>query len=86
MVRILYFFATLSEIQMFYIKYLTMYKVRMHADAIRKLLYDCAHVHTHSPYKEALDDFYGYRDIGQILKAIWDTFINIQSTFRDMVI
>ena len=46
MVRNLYFIATLSEIQMFYIKYLTMYKVRMHADAIRKLLYVCAYVRT----------------------------------------
>ena len=26
------------------------------------------------------------RDIGQILKGIWDTFVKIQSTFSDMVI
>ena len=25
--------------------------------------------------------FYGYRDIGQIIKGIWDTFVNIQSIF-----
>ena len=50
---------------MFYIKYLIMYKVHMHAGAIRKLLYGCAYVleiihslklvdylpvHTHKPY------------------------------------
>ena len=29
---------------MFYIKYLTMYKVHMHSGAIRKLLYGCAYV------------------------------------------
>ena len=29
---------------MFYIKYLTMYKLHMHADAIRKLLHGCAYV------------------------------------------
>ena len=57
--------AHLSDIQMFYIKYLTMYKLHMHAGAIRKLLYGCAYereiihslklvdylpVHTHKPY------------------------------------
>ena len=31
--------APWSDIPMFYVKYLTMYKVHMHADAIRKLLY-----------------------------------------------
>ena len=51
---------------MFYIKYLTMHKVHMHAGAIRQLLYGCAYVgeiihslklvdyppvHTHKPYK-----------------------------------
>ena len=50
---------------MFYIKYLTMHKVHMHANAIRQLLYGCAYVqeiihslklvdyppvHTHKPY------------------------------------
>ena len=50
---------------MFYIKYLTMHKVCMHAGAIRQLLYGCAFVreiihslklvdylpvHTHKPY------------------------------------
>ena len=50
---------------MFYITYLTMHKVHMHAGAIRQLLYGCAyvqeiihslklvdypHVHTHKPY------------------------------------
>ena len=34
----------LSDIPMFYIKYLTMYKVHMHAGAIRQLLYGCAYV------------------------------------------
>ena len=29
---------------MFYIKYLTMHKVHMHAGAIRQLLYDCVYV------------------------------------------
>ena len=64
---------------MFYIKYLTMYKVRMHADAIRKLLYVCAYVH--NPYNEALNVF---MDIGIFAKR--DTFMNIQSTFKDMAI
>ena len=55
----------LSDIPMFYIKYLTMYELHMHAGPIRKLLYGCAHVreiihslklvdylpvHTHKPY------------------------------------
>ena len=50
---------------MFYIKYLTMHKVHMHAGAMRQLLYGCAHVreiihslrlvdnppvHAHKPY------------------------------------
>ena len=50
---------------MFYIKYITMHKVHMHAGAIRHLLYGCAYVreiihsqklvdhlpvHTHKPY------------------------------------
>ena len=50
---------------MFYIKYLTMHKVHMHAGAIRQLLYGCVYVreiilslklvdyppvHTHKPY------------------------------------
>ena len=50
---------------MFYIKYLIMHKVHMHAGAIRQLLYGCAYVreiihslklvdylpiHTHKPY------------------------------------
>ena len=57
--------ATLSDIPVFYIKYLTMHKVHMHAGAIRQLLYGCAYVrdiihslklvdypavHTHKPY------------------------------------
>ena len=55
----------LSDIPMFYIKYLTMHKVHVHASAIRQLLYGCAYVrkiihslklvdylpvHTHKPY------------------------------------
>ena len=57
--------APLSDIPMFYIKYLTMHKVYIHAGAIRQLLYGCAYVreiihslklvdyllvHTHKPY------------------------------------
>ena len=57
--------APFSDIRMFYIRYLTMHKVNMHAGAIRQLLYGCAHVreiihslklvdylpeHTHKPY------------------------------------
>ena len=57
--------APLSDIRMFYISYLTMQKVHMHAGAIRQLLYGCAYVreiihsvklvdylpvHTHKPY------------------------------------
>ena len=38
------FIAPLSGIPMFYIKYLTMHKVYMHAGAIRPLLYGCASV------------------------------------------
>ena len=56
--------APLSDIPMFYIKYLTMHKVHMHAGAIMQLLYVCAYareiihslklvdyppVHTHIP-------------------------------------
>ena len=36
--------APLSDIPLFYIKYLTMHKVHMHAVAIRQLLYGCAYV------------------------------------------
>ena len=57
--------ALLSDIPIFYNKYLTMHKVHMHADAKRQLLYGCAYVreiihslklvdyppvHTHKPY------------------------------------
>ena len=57
--------APLNDIPMFYIKYLTMYKVHMHAGAIRQLLYGCMYVreiiyllklmnyplvHMHKPY------------------------------------
>ena len=57
--------APLSDTRMFSIRYLTIHKVHMHAGAIRKLLYDSAHVreiihllklvdylpvHTHKPY------------------------------------
>ena len=38
------FIAPLSDIPMFYIKYLTMRKVHMHTGAIRQLLYCCAYV------------------------------------------
>ena len=38
------FIAPLSDIPMFYIKYLTMHKVHMHAGAIRQLLYGCEYV------------------------------------------
>ena len=38
------FIAPLSDIPMFYIKYLTMHKVHMHAGVIRQLLYGCAYV------------------------------------------
>ena len=41
---ILFIIAPLSDIRMFYIRYLTMHKVNMHAGAIRQLLYGCAHV------------------------------------------
>ena len=56
----------LSDIPVFYIKYLTTYKVHMHVGAIRNLFYCCAHVrdiihsvkpidhlpvHRHKPYK-----------------------------------
>ena len=61
------FVAPFIDILMFYIKYLAlaMYKVYMHAGAIRKLLYGCTYVreiihslkhvdylrvHTHKPY------------------------------------
>ena len=60
-----YIMAPLSDIPMFYIKYLTKHKVHMYAGAIRQLLYGCAYVreiihslklvhyplvHTHKPY------------------------------------
>ena len=35
---------SVSDMPMFYIKYLTMHKVHMHAGAIRQLLYGCAYV------------------------------------------
>ena len=37
MVEIYYFIAPLSDIRMFYIRYLTMHKVHMYAGAIRQL-------------------------------------------------
>ena len=57
--------APLSDIPMFYIKYLTLHKLHMHAGEIRQLLYSSAYVqeiihslmlvdyppvHTHKPY------------------------------------
>ena len=64
--------APLSDIPIFYIKYLTMHKLHKHAGAIRQLLYGCAYVreiihslklvdyppaHTHKPYStDALSD------------------------------
>ena len=57
--------APLSDIPMFYIKYLTMHKVHIHVGAIRQLVYVCAYqrenihslklvdylpVYTHKPY------------------------------------
>ena len=66
----MYIIAPLSNIPMFYIKYLIMHKEHMHhACAIRQLLYDCAYVreiihslklvdyppvHTHKPYNNLL--------------------------------
>ena len=62
---ILVLIAPLSDIPIFYIKYLTFHKVHMHAGAIRQLLHGCAYVreiihslklvayppvHTHKPY------------------------------------
>ena len=62
---IIHIIAPLSDIPMFYIKYLTMHKLHMHAGAIRQLLYGCAYVreiihsfklmdyfpiHMHKPY------------------------------------
>ena len=41
---LIYFIAPLNDIQMFYIKYITMDKMHMHTGAIRKLLYGCAYV------------------------------------------
>ena len=38
------FITPLSDIQIFYIKYLTVYNVHIHAGAKRKLLYVCAYV------------------------------------------
>ena len=64
------FYCTLSDIPMFYIKYLTMQKVHMHAGAKRQLLYGCAYVreiihslklvdylpiHTHKPYNNLVN-------------------------------
>ena len=43
MKTIIYIIASLSDIPIFYINYLSMYKVHMHAGAIRKLLYGCAY-------------------------------------------
>ena len=40
--EILLLIAPLSDIPMFYIEYLTIHKVQMHAGAIRQLLYGCA--------------------------------------------
>ena len=64
---------------MFFINYLTMYKVHMHAGAIIKLLYGCAYVreinhslklvdylpvHTHEPYNNLnLPDYLKTRDV-----------------------
>ena len=60
---------------MFYIQYLTMHKVDMHAGAIRQLLYGCVYVreiihslklvdylpvHTHKPYNNLLLLIHGY--------------------------
>ena len=38
----------MSDIPMFYIKYLTMHKVHMHASAIRQLFYGRAFVRTYA--------------------------------------
>ena len=38
---------------MFYIKYLTMHKVHMHAGAMRRLLYGCAYVREDNPLAKA---------------------------------
>ena len=38
---------------MFYIKYLTMYKMHMHAGAIRQLLCGCAYVQEDNPLAKA---------------------------------
>ena len=38
---------------MFYIKYLTMLKVHMHASAIRQLFYDCVYVREENPLAKA---------------------------------
>ena len=43
-VRVLYIYCTFGAIRMFYIRYLTMHKVHMHAGAIRQLVYGCAYV------------------------------------------
>ena len=45
--------APLSDTLMFYIKYLTMHKVHMHAGAIRQLLYGCAYVQEDNPLANA---------------------------------
>ena len=41
---VIYVIASLSDIPMFYIEYLTMHKVHMYAGVIRQLLYGCAYV------------------------------------------
>ena len=38
---------------MFYMKYLTMYEVHMHAEAIRTLLHGCAYVREENPLTKA---------------------------------
>ena len=71
--KVLLLLHPLSYIPMFYIKYLTMCKVHMHAGAIRKLLYGCVYVqeiihlqkladylplHTHKPYNRLILHMY----------------------------
>ena len=50
---------------MLYIKYLTMYKVHMHAGAIRELLYDRAFVREDSPRAKKLVDYLSGRTYAQ---------------------
>ena len=38
---------------MFYIKYLTLHEVHMHAGAIRQLLYGCAYIREDNPLAKA---------------------------------